>query len=64
MNAQQLTFFEEPSTEQNALWTEINDLKNKQNNIRRGLFQRFEELQREVELLRNQIVVITCKNKE
>jgi hypothetical protein len=64
MNAQQLTFFEEPSTEQNAMWTEINDLKNKQNNMRRGLFQRFEELQKEVELLRNQIVFITCKNRE
>jgi len=64
MNAQQLTFFEEPSTEQNAMWTEINDLKNKQNNMLRGLFQRFEELQKEVELLRNQIVFITCKNRE
>jgi hypothetical protein len=64
MNSQQLSLFNEPSTEQNAIWTEINDLKSKQNNIRRGLFQRFEELQNEVQLLRNQIVIMIPKNKD
>ena len=64
MNAQQLTLFEEPSTEQNALWTEIHQLRSQQNNTRRGLFQRFDELQKEIEMLRNQIVIISSKCKE
>jgi hypothetical protein len=62
--AEQLTFWEEPVTEQKIIWMELEDLKSKQNNLRRGLFGRFDELQKEIDLLRNQISFLTSAKLE
>ncbi len=62
--SKQLTFLEEPISEQKFMWLELADLKTKQNNLRKGLFQRFEELQKEIDLLRNQIVTLNLKNNK
>lgn len=62
--AEQLTFWEEPITEEKIIWMEIEDLKTKQNNLRRGLFGRFDELQKEIELLRNQILFLISQKME
>ena len=63
-SAEQLTFWEKPITEENILWGELADLKTRQNNLRRGIFYRFDELEREVESLRNQILFLTGKKEE
>lgn len=63
-NQKQLTFLDEPISEQKFMWLELADLKTKQNNLRRGLFQRFEELQKEIDLLRNQLVTMNMKNNQ
>lgn len=60
---EQLTFLKEPISEQKFMWLELADLKTKQNNLRRGLFQRFEELQKEIDLLRNQVLMNLQKEK-
>lgn len=61
MSAEQLTFWKKPITEENVIWNELADIKTKQNNLRRGLFQRFDEMQKEIELLREQIVLLATK---
>lgn len=61
MKGEQLKFWEEPVTEQSIIWLEMADLKTKQHNLRRGLFQRFDELQKEIEILRNQIILLTTQ---
>lgn len=63
-SAQQLTFWDQPHTEENIMWGELADLKTRQNNLRRGIFFRFDELEREVESLRNQILFLTGKKIE
>lgn len=61
MSSEQLKFWDEPVNEQSMLWLEMADLKSKQHNLRRGLFQRFEDLQKEIDFLRNQIVLFTTQ---
>ena len=63
-SAQQLTFWDHPLTEENIMWGELADLKTRQNNLRRGIFFRFDELEREVESLRNQILFLTGKKED
>lgn len=57
-SAEQLTFWDRPITEENIMWSELADLKTRQNNLRRGIFYRFDELEREVEFLRDQLSFI------
>jgi|BogFormECP03_OM2_1039629.scaffolds.fasta_scaffold00001_19 hypothetical protein len=64
MSAEQLTFWKDEITHEGMMWLELADLKTKQNNLRRGLFQRFDELQKELELLRNQLVLLTTQKKD
>lgn len=42
-------------TEERLLREALSDLKDKQNNLRRGLFQRFDQLQKEVLELRERV---------
>lgn len=58
MISQQLTLWDEPITEEKVIWDELADLKTKQNNLRRGIFQRFDELQKETDLLRQQLALL------
>lgn len=60
----QLTFWDKPITEDQIIWTEMADLKTRQNNLRRGIFQRFDELEKEVELLRDQLLFLTGKKAQ
>lgn len=62
--AEQLTFWDMPVTEEKIIWMELEDLKTKQNNLRRGLFGRFDELQKEIDLLRKQIIFLTSQKME
>lgn len=52
---QQLLLWEEPMTEEKLIREALSDLKDKQNNLRRGLFQRFDQLQKEVVELREKV---------
>ena len=63
-STEQLTFWDQPLTEENIMWGELADLKTRQNNLRRGIFFRFDELEREVESLRNQILFLTGKKED
>jgi FtsZ-binding cell division protein ZapB len=65
MSAQkQLSFWDLPITKDKLMWMELNELKAKQNNLRRGLFGRFDELQKEVESLQRQIVFLLHKGEK
>ncbi len=61
MSAEQINSWKEEITQEGMLWLELADLKTKQSNLRRGLFQRLDELQREIDLLKNQIISKTPK---
>lgn len=39
-----------------AVLKELTDLKEKQNNLRRGLFQRYDKMQKEIECLKEEIL--------
>lgn len=52
---QQMLLWEEPMTEERLLREALSDLKDKQNNLRRGLFQRFDQLHKEVIELREKV---------
>ena len=41
-----------------AFLTELTDLKEKQNNLRRGLFQRYDIMKKEIESLKEQLELI------
>jgi hypothetical protein len=58
MAAEQLTFWQEPVTVESVIWSEMADLKSKQNNLRRGLFQRFDELQKEIDSIKSQLLFV------
>lgn len=64
MEAEQLTFWSEPITEEKIIWTEIMDLQTKQNNLRRGLFGRFDELQKEIQGLKEQLTFFLKEKKQ
>lgn len=46
--SKQLTFWDGPLTEAKPIWLELYDLKEKQNNLRRGLFSRYDFVKKEV----------------
>lgn len=52
---QQMLLWDEPMTEHKLLRDDLSALKDKQNNLRRGLFQRFDQLQKEVLDLREKM---------
>ncbi len=58
----QLTFWDEPINEQAAVWLAFNQLKMKQNNLRKGIFQRFDDLLEEISYLRAEIERLKAKN--
>lgn len=43
-----MTFWDGPLENEKTVWTEIYDLKEKQNNIRRGLFSRYDFMKKEL----------------
>ena len=51
----QLEIWAVPYNRQQAMAQEMDELKQKQNNLRRGLFFRFGEISKEVALLREEI---------
>jgi FtsZ-binding cell division protein ZapB len=64
MSAQkQLSFWDLPITQEKLVWIEIEEIKTKQNSLRRGLFGRFDELQKEVESLQRQLLFLMTKEK-
>lgn len=52
---QQLTFWDDPLTESQMVWEELNALREKQNSMRRGLFQRHDTLHQELQKLRDEV---------
>lgn len=52
---QQLTFWDDPLSPEKNIWMELYDLKEKQNNTRRGLFSRHEHMKKEIAQLRQEI---------
>jgi hypothetical protein len=61
---EQMTFWKEPVTVESVIWMEMADLKSKQHNLRRGLFQRFDELQKEIEVLRTQVILLSTQKAQ
>jgi hypothetical protein len=57
---QQLTFWD-VETSKSPLWKEVSDLKEKQNNLRRGLFQRYDIMKKELEFLKEELTQIKSK---
>ena len=55
MSAEQLTFWEAPHNENVAVWEELTTLKMKQNNLRRGMFQRYDDILDEIACLKAEI---------
>lgn len=52
---EQLNFWDKPLTEQQLLWDEVYTIKEKQNNLRRGVFQRHDKLNYELQQLREEV---------
>lgn len=55
MIEEQMTFWDSPLSPEKNLWLEIYEIKEKHNNVRRGLFGRHEALKKEVAELKKQI---------
>jgi len=55
MKIEQLTFWDGPLLEAKSVWQEIYEIKEKQNNIRRGLFSRHEHMKTEVCSLKKEL---------
>jgi len=55
---QQLTFWDEPLCPEKNIWMELYDLKEKQNNTRRGLFSRHDYMKKEIAQLRQELELI------
>lgn len=51
----QLLLWNTGTAEESLILTELTDLKEKQNNLRRGLFQRYDIMQKEIILLKEQV---------
>ena len=61
---EQLTFWDKPATEQTAIWQAVTELKMKQNHLRRGLFQRYDDLLGEIASLRAEVIALKLNQKE
>lgn len=53
---EQMLLWNEPLTDEILMRQQISDLKEKQNNLRRGIFQRYDQLQKELVALREEMV--------
>lgn len=62
--AKQLTLFEHTVTENECIWLEMAHLKTKQNNLRKGLFGRFDELQKELDEIKMQLIFLLQKDEK
>lgn len=54
----QLLLWNTGTAEESLILTELTDLKEKQNNLRRGLFQRYDIMKKEIESLKEQIELL------
>lgn len=54
----QLLLWNTGTAEESLILTELTDLKEKQNNLRRGLFQRYDIMKKEIESLKEQLELI------
>jgi len=55
MAVEQLSLWDLPSTDEKFLWLQLEDLREKQNNLRRGLFVRFDKLKTEIDILKEEM---------
>ena len=56
---QQLSLWETTDTHSETLvWKEVTDLKEKQNNLRRGLFQRYDIMKKEIGALKEELTLL------
>lgn len=59
-DAEQILFWDEPLGNDNLLILQVIELKEKQNNLRRGLFQRYDNIQKEIADLKEQVATLKC----
>ena len=57
----QLLLWNTGTAEESLILTELTDLKEKQNNLRRGLFQRYDMMQKELQLLKEEQAQLKVK---
>lgn len=55
MAVEQLTFWDIPINQETHMMMQIIDLKEKQNNLRRGIFRRYDEMKKEIDELKEMI---------
>jgi hypothetical protein len=60
----QLTLWDQPQTENAVIWQEVTELKLKQNHLRRGIFQRYDDLVEELANLRAEVIALKLNQKE
>ncbi|NGX36902.1 MAG: hypothetical protein K1000chlam2_00047 [Chlamydiae bacterium] len=57
---EQLTFWDEPLTQETLMWKEIHTLKERQGCLRRGLFQRHDQLKKDLKDLKDTVSELKC----
>ncbi len=62
MTKEQLTFWDLPTTDHRFVWVELQDIRDKQHNMRRGLFKRYDELKNELETLKEELASMKQKD--
>lgn len=55
MDKEQLTFWDLPATDDRFVWVELQDIREKQHNLRRGIFKRYDDLKNEIGQLKEEI---------
>jgi len=55
---EQLTFLDKLQVEEQAIWLKYYDLKEKQDNLRRGLFSRHDQVKKEVSILQQEVEIL------
>jgi hypothetical protein len=60
----QLTLWDQPQTENAVIWQEVTELKLKQNHLRRGIFQRYDDLVEKLANLRAEVIALKLNQKE
>lgn len=61
MAIEQLELWKEGITEERCLWTEIYDVQNQHNNLRKGFFSRHKKLKDEIYELKKEILILKEK---
>lgn len=56
MAIEQLELWNDVLTEERSLWTEVYDMQNQHNNLRKGFFSRYEKMKAEISTLREEIL--------